>query len=75
MLVLEGILAGGYHCLEVCVDAFLERTLVDPAPESFALGRDFSGEDAGLVHEGHIFDMFDVVSEVSHVPALLAEGL
>ena len=75
MLVLEGVLAGGYRCLQVCVDAFLERTLVDFPLESFSLGRDFFGEDTGFVHEGHISDMFNVVSEVGHVPTLLAEGL
>jgi hypothetical protein len=75
MLVLEGILAGGYRCLEVCVDAFLERTFIDLSPESFALGRDSFSEDADFVHESHILDMLDVVPEVRHVPAFLAESL
>ena len=67
-------MAWGHSSLEVCVDAFLEHTLVDFPLESFSLGRDFFGEDAGFVHEGHIFDMFNVVSEVGHVPKLLVKG-
>ena len=75
MLVLEGVLTGGYRCLKVCVDTFLERALANLSPKSLAVGRDFLVEDAGFVHEGHVFDLFDVVPEVGHVPALLAECL
>jgi hypothetical protein len=32
------------------------------------VGRDFLSEDTGFVHEGHIFNMFNVMSEVGHVP-------
>ena len=75
VLVLEGVLAWDHYCLEVRVDASFKRTLVDLSPESLALGRDFFGEDAGFVHEGHVFVMFDVMSKISSVPAFLAEGL
>jgi len=75
MLILEGVLTWGHRCLEVRVDAFFKRTLVDLSPESFVLGRDFFGEDSGFVHEGHVFDMFDVMSKIGGVPAFLTEGL
>ena len=75
VLVLEGVLTWGHCCLEVRVDAFFKRTLVDLSPESLALGCDFFGEDASFVHEGHVFDMFDVMSKIGGVPAFLAEGL
>ena len=68
-------MAWGHCCLEVRVDAFFKRTLVDLSPESLAWGRDFLGEDAGFVHEGHVFDMFDGMSKISGVPAFLAEDL
>jgi hypothetical protein len=48
---------------------------VDFPPEPFSGDDDLFFEDAGVVHEGHIFDVCCVVSEVCRAPALVAEGI